>query len=83
MSIQDTLQSLSLIKPGETVEIIDIASGIELWTRLESMGLFPECHAQVLTNYGQGPLLLSLGDNRIMVGRGMAEKIIVKPDGKE
>lgn len=74
----DLPKPLSTISPGQMVEIVELDAGGELWTRLESMGIFPDSQAKVLSNYGFGPLLLALGDNRIILGRGMAEKVIVQ-----
>ncbi len=75
----DFPKPLSTISPGQMVEIVELDAGRELWTRMESMGIFPDSQAKVLTNYGFGPLLLALGDNRIILGRGIAEKVIVQP----
>jgi ferrous iron transport protein A len=70
---------LSRIQPGKLVQIVDLDAGRELWTRLESMGVFPCAEVTVLANHNHGPLLLALGDSRIMLGRGMADKVIVQP----
>jgi Fe2+ transport system protein FeoA len=70
---------LSRVKPGLRIEIVELDAGRELWSRLTSMGLCPCTEAVVLNNNSRGPLLLSLGEHRIILGRGMAEKVIVQP----
>lgn len=72
-------QPLAGMAPGRRIVIVDLDAGRELWLRLESMGIFPDIEATVMSNYNHGPLLLAVGDNRIMLGRGMAEKVIVQP----
>ncbi|HMA67949.1 MAG TPA: ferrous iron transport protein A [Desulfosalsimonadaceae bacterium] len=72
-------QSLAGVAPGRQVSVVDVDAGRELRHRLESMGIFPNAEARVLNNSNHGPMLLSLGMNRIMLGRGMAQKVIVEP----
>ncbi len=79
----DFRQPLSDILPGQRVEIVGFDAGKDLWTRLESMGLFPGSEITVLTNHSHGPILLALGEKRIMLGRGMAERIIVQSSKKK
>ncbi len=74
------LKPLSAVPAGNRVTVAELDAGRELWLRLQSMGIFPDAEAEVLTNYRRGPMLLVLGGSRIMLGRGMAEKIIVQVD---
>jgi ferrous iron transport protein A len=44
----------------------------------EGMGLRVGKVVEVLSNQGQGPLLLEVDESRIAMGRGMAMKIVVQ-----
>jgi|GEM_PF-4158845 len=44
--------------------------------RLESMGILPGVEISVLTK-GLGPLIVAVGDSRVMVERNIAKNIIV------
>lgn len=62
---------------GETALVIGMAGGRQARARLESMGLVPGAEVEVLNNGGRGPLLISLGEGRITLGRGVAEHVLV------
>lgn len=62
---------------GETALVIGMAGGGRARSRLESMGLVPGTEVEVLCNGGRGPLLISLGEGRISLGRGIAEHVLV------
>ncbi len=62
---------------GETALVIGMAGGSQARARLESMGLVPGAEVEVLSNGGRGPLLISLGEGRITLGRGVAEHVLV------
>jgi Fe2+ transport system protein FeoA len=42
------------------------------------MGLVPGVEIEVLRNSLRGPFLIALRDSRIILGRGMAQKILVE-----
>jgi len=69
---------LSSVAPGRSVRIAGVEAGNNLQGRLLAMGFVKEAEISIITNHGQGPLLVGLGDSRITIGRGMAKKILVK-----
>jgi ferrous iron transport protein A len=73
MSSAKTLTSVTV---GETAFILAVEAGQKARTRLESMGLIPGTEVDVLNN-GGGPLIVSVGEGRIMVERGIASKVLV------
>jgi len=73
MSEQKTLRSVGI---GENAFVIAVDAGIRARTRLESLGIIPGVEVDILSN-GSGPLLVSVGESRIMVERGIAEKVVV------
>ena len=69
--------SLAAKPSGESAFVIGMAGGGRARARLESMGLVPGAEVVVLSNGGHGPLLISLGEGRITLGRGIAEHVLV------
>jgi ferrous iron transport protein A len=68
---------LSAAKSKRGFRILNINAGHALQARLASMGLVPGVEFEVLANHNHGPLILALEGSRIMLGRGMAAKIMV------
>lgn len=73
MSAHKTLKSVLV---GENGFVVAIAAGRKARTRLESLGIIPGVEVDVLNN-GNGPMIVSVGESRVMVERGIAEKVLV------
>jgi Fe2+ transport system protein FeoA len=43
------------------------------------MGVVPGAVLEILRQNGRGPVLIALGESRLALGRGIAEKILVEP----
>jgi|GEM_PF-1486692 len=76
--------TLGNAKAGQCVVIREIRGGRGMLHRLAAMGLLPGREIRVVRNWG--PLIVSLGNDRLVVGRGMAGRIFVEAvagsDGK-
>lgn len=70
--------SLHTLKNGARAEVSGIAAGAKARSRLASLGLIQGAVLQVITNPGFGPLLLCVGESRLMVERGIAAKVLVQ-----
>ncbi len=68
---------LSLIKPGESVRLVKVDGGNGLRQRMVAMGLLPGASFEVVKNKGDGPVVLCVKGARLIVGRGMSDKIMV------
>ncbi len=68
---------LSMLGPGERARLLSVNANEGLTSRLNAMGLTPGVEVTVIQDAG-GPLLLSVRDSRLAVGRGMAQKILVE-----
>lgn len=77
MMEQKQIRPLSTVRAGETVKIARIEAGRGLNSRLASMGLMPNVHITVVRNTHPGPFVISIKDSKMMLGRGMAHKIMV------
>jgi len=72
--------TLSMVAPGETVELVQIKEGTRLRKRLADLGLTVGLTVRVVQNHRVGPLILAVReDSRLAIGRGMAHKIRVSP----
>lgn len=69
-------KTLKSVGPGGTAFVIAINAGRRARTRLESLGIFPGIEVDVLNN-SRGPMLVSVGQGRVMVERGIAQKVLV------
>ncbi len=68
---------LSMVAQGERVRLLKVNAGDGLIGRLNALGLTPGVELTVIQDAG-GPLLLSVRDSRLALGRGMAQKIVVE-----
>ncbi len=73
MTVRKTLKA---VQTGENVFVIAVDAGKKARTRLESLGIIPGIEVDVLSNTG-GPVLVSVGQSRVMVERVIAEKVLV------
>lgn len=69
---------LSKVQAGETVKLVGIEAGRGLSSRLASMGLVPNVEITVINNTHPGPFVISVKNSKMMLGRGMANKIMVE-----
>jgi ferrous iron transport protein A len=69
---------LAIVQSGRQVRVVAIEAGHRLQGRLANMGLVPGMEIRVLSNSMRGPFLIEVKGSRIMLGRGMAQKIIVE-----
>jgi len=76
--VEDQVRPLSLVKAGEKVQLVRINAGRGLNSRLASMGLVAGTEIRVVSNSHPGPFVIVVKDTRVMLGRGMAHKIMVK-----
>ena len=71
------LKPLSEVNAGETVKLAGINAGQSLKSRLASMGLVPDVEITVVNNSHPGPFVITVKNTKVMLGRGMAHKIMV------
>jgi ferrous iron transport protein A len=75
---QKKVITLSKIQSGETVKLVSVEAGRGLNSRLAAMGLLPNVEITVINNGHPGPFVVSVRGSRMMLGRGMADKIMVR-----
>jgi ferrous iron transport protein A len=79
IEVQDRqMRPLSTAKTGERVRLVRIDAGRGLNNRLASMGLVPNAELRVVSNGHPGPFVLIVKEAKVVLGRGVAQKILVK-----
>jgi Fe2+ transport system protein FeoA len=58
--------------------VVDVRAGWGLQRRLADMGLTSGVIIRVMNNQRPGPLIIDLRGSRLVLGYGMAQKILVK-----
>jgi ferrous iron transport protein A len=76
-----TRKRLSGLRTGDTVVVAGFEAGRGLRRRLLAMGLVPGESIRVVRAESSGPIIVAVKDTRVMLGRGMARKIMVYLDG--
>jgi len=62
-------------KIGEELELAQINAGRGLTKMLYEMGIYPGVHLRVITNPGEGPIIVEVNGVRFGLGRGIAMKL--------
>jgi ferrous iron transport protein A len=70
---------LTTLKSGDQGVVVSLGGGRAFHSRMVSMGLRPGGEIKVIRNAGGGPILVAARETRLALGRGMAEKILVRP----
>ncbi len=68
---------LSAVRSGERVRLAGIEAGRSLNSRLIAMGLVPNVEITVISNNHPGPFVILVKRSKVVLGRGMAQKIMV------
>jgi len=74
-----SLMPLMAAKQGEVLIVRSFTGGTKSRMRLMSMGLRMGDRIDVVSNLNQGQLVIALDYKRLVLGRGLAEKIMVQP----
>jgi ferrous iron transport protein A len=82
------MMPLGLLGSGEKAQVVEMRGGFhgcrkcQGLGRLEDMGLRCGKTVEMLSNTGQGPLVVRVEDSRLALGRGVAMKITVRRIGE-
>ena len=69
---------LAMARPGEVVTVVSIRAGWGLTRRLADMGLVPGTTLRVINSQMPGPIIIDLRGSRLVLGHGVAQKILVE-----
>lgn len=73
------LLPLSRLQAGQHGVVARLLGGHGLQSRLAALGLTIGAEVVLLQNYGRGPILLTVREARLALGRGEANHILVRP----
>jgi Fur family ferric uptake transcriptional regulator len=76
---RDQLIQLVMAKQGERLRIKDFTGGSKARMRLLTMGLRLGDEIDVIINLNKGQLAIAVDQKRYVLGRGLAQKILVEP----
>ena len=84
MSKRDSLVPLHLAKPGELLQVKSVDAGRKMQLRISSMGLRIGDTVEMVSGGAGGQVVIAVGENRLVIGKGMADKIWVQalPTGR-
>ncbi len=68
---------LASVKAGRKVHLVNVLAGQSLKARLAALGLVPGSELEVVANCLHGPFIVSVKGSRLVLGRGVARKIVV------
>ena len=69
---------LAMVEAGRLVRLVAVNAGRGLRSRLVAMGFMPGTELEVIRNNSHGPLIVAVRGCRVMLGRGMAQRMIVE-----
>lgn len=72
------MMPLTLASVGEDVRLVDIRGGQELRKRLADLGFNVGMTLRIVQKDVDGPMILAVKDSRMVLGRGMAQKVMVE-----
>lgn len=75
--IRDGVMPLSSLEMGESGTVVQLEGGAGLVGRLAALGFTPGTTVQVVRNSRHGPLIVSVLDTHIALGRGQASRVYV------
>lgn len=79
--MNEVIKTLHTIKSGQSVRVKEITGGRRARNRLMELGIIEGTAIGVFSNEG-GPLIIAVGNSRFAIGRGIAQKILVKTAGQ-
>lgn len=78
MQARQVEMPLSMARPGEKMVITGFSGGSAACVRLMAMGLRLGDEVEVVTNTGNGQVVVAVAYHRLVIGRGMSQKIMVE-----
>ena len=75
--------ALCNLHPNEEGTVISLDGGRGLVSRLAALGFTPGATVNVVRNHGHGPLIVSVLDTQVALGRGEASRVQVLPSAMQ
>jgi len=75
--IRNVKMGLTEIGKGRQAVVLKIEGGRKYREKLMSLGIIPGVSVTIIRKEGRNPMLLAVMDRQVILGRGIAEKVIV------
>jgi ferrous iron transport protein A len=72
------MKSLDEMKTGKRSFIRRLCGGNDFMSRMAALGFSIGEEIQVVQNYSHGPIIVSVRDTHVALGRGEAKKVLVE-----
>jgi Fe2+ transport system protein FeoA len=72
------MMSLNEVTDGKRVVVTGIDGGRNARKKLMDLGIIPGVQVTITRRAGRNPMLLSVMGRQVVLGRGMAEKVLVR-----
>lgn len=69
--------ALSELKTGKVAVIHSLQGGHTFRSRLAALGFTPGAEIRMVQNVGHGPMIVTLRDTRIALGRGEGSQVLI------
>ena len=69
--------TLAMAGSGRKVRLVSVTGGRAVCSHLAALGLIPGVEVEVKRNAPGGPFILGLKGGQLVIGKGMAQKILV------
>lgn len=69
---------LGLLQLGDKAEVVEIVQSGHTCSRIEDLGFRSGKTVEMLSNAGQGALVIKIDESRLAIARGLAMKIMVR-----
>lgn len=76
--MKEEILPLAMVGCNKEVKLVSILGGRGLRARLADMGLIEGARFKVLHAHPSGPCIILIGNTRLVLGYGMAQKILVE-----
>ena len=72
------MKPLGFLSIGRSGVVRDIAGGKSVRSRLTGMGFIEGTSIHMIKNDSSGPLIVAVGEGRLVLGQGVAHKVLVE-----
>ncbi|MBC7257217.1 MAG: ferrous iron transport protein A [Chloroflexi bacterium] len=73
--------SLADFLPGQSGTVLGLSGGPGFVGRMAALGFTPGAEVTMVRNPGRGPVIVSVLDTSVALGRGQASRVHVRPKG--
>ncbi|NMB87626.1 MAG: ferrous iron transport protein A [Chloroflexi bacterium] len=73
------MMPLTMAKPCQDMKLVEVHGGDQVKRRLESLGLVPGAVISLINSNCGSPVILAVKSSRLVLGQGVAQKIMVVP----